>query len=103
VIGSGDVVVAAGGVVVRSRSWRSLEEARVPADISDRRRESTRKIPPHHQLMRVSRVTDCRLPSTLSVVPPPSEASPPPCPAWSRTTVASRSASRIRRADGYSC
>ena len=27
VIGSGDVVVAAGGVVVRSRSWRSLDAA----------------------------------------------------------------------------
>src|SRR6266487_3965643 len=56
-----------------------------------------RKIPAVHQVTLVRSVVACRPPMMVSVpAPPPSDASPPPCPACSRTAVARISESRMR-------
>ena len=46
-------------------------------------------MPAHHQVMVCSSVVACRPPMNISVPdPPPSDASPPPCPACSRMAAA---------------
>ena len=83
------------------KGWSNTErgvDARV--DMIDSTYARSSKVPPDHQLNRVSRLAACRMPTNASVeeaAPPKVAARPPPFPACKRTAATTTRLSRISR------
>src|SRR5438034_1091024 len=59
---------------------------------------TNRQLPAHHQVILATKLVACRPPMNRSVpAPPPSDASPPPWPACSKTAVVRINASKVSR------
>src|SRR5581483_5041200 len=83
--GSGAGCTGAGAGML---SWSTERGAALCDDITASTSETKRKMPAHHHVILVSSVVACRPPMNCSVpAPPPSDANPPPWPAWSSTAA----------------